>query len=510
MSYTDLSYTDFQAEIAKVNDILCVVNLLAWDARTMMPPGGVDSRGQQVATLTSLARELATGDAMRRAIDAASSALASAPADDIRRRALVQAAGEIDILRRIPAALIAESAELKTRAHVAWAEARQANDFAGYVPVLDRMLAIQREISGAIGYAEHPYDALIGIYEPGMTRSQLQTLFGTLKAALVPLIEKARSVPQPRTDFLTRNYPVDRQKAFGLAMAERMGYDLQRGRLDDTVHPFEISFTRNDVRITSRFRETWLPAGFFALWHEAGHGMYEQGVAPEFTRSIFATDIVNLYAVGGASFGIHESQSRLWENRVGRSRKFWELHFPELKSYFPEQLADVSALEFWRSVNQVRPDFIRVEADELTYDLHIILRAEIEAALMAGEVKVKDLPALWAEKMQTYLGLTVPNDTLGVLQDVHWSHGYVGSFPTYTLGNIMSSQFFATARKVPHIAAGLESGNYQPLKTWLNDNIHSYGRSSKPSETLQRVTGSPLRTEPYIQDLTDKVASLIA
>ncbi|RYD86992.1 MAG: carboxypeptidase M32, partial [Sphingomonadales bacterium] len=298
--------------------------------------------------------------------------------------------------------------------------------------------------------------------------------------------------------------------AIGLKIAEKFGYDLNRGRLDDTVHPFEISFTRNDVRITSRFREAWLPGGFFALWHEAGHGMYEQGVAPEFTRTIFATDIVNLYAVGGASFGMHESQSRLWENRVGRSRRFWELHYGELRDTFPEQLSDVSDDEFWRSVNAVRPDFIRVEADELTYDLHIILRAEIEAAMMAGEAKVSDLPGLWRDKMRTYLGRDVPNDTLGVLQDVHWSHGYVGSFPTYTIGNIMGAQFYDKAIAQPDIAAGLEVGDYAPLKDWLTDNIYRHGRSSSPAETLQRVTGGPLDIGPYVARLSEKVAMLTA
>ncbi|MDB5529149.1 MAG: carboxypeptidase [Devosia sp.] len=505
-----MTYSAFQAAIAQINDILCTVNLLAWDSRTVMPPGGVESRGAQVSTLTSLARELATGDAMARALDGARAELANAPATDIRHRAVAQATREIGILSRIPAALIGEAAELKTRANAAWVEARAANDFAGYAPVLERMIAIQRETAHAIGFAAHPYDALLNGYEPDMTLAQLQTIYGSLKSALVPLIEHATAAPPPRTDFLRRAYPVEQQKAFGLAMAQRMGYDLSRGRLDDTVHPFEISFTRHDVRITSRFRESWLPGGFFALWHEAGHGMYEQGVAPEYTRSIFATDLINLYAVGGASFGVHESQSRLWENRVGRSRQFWELHFGELQAHFPEQLGDVSAHEFWRSVNQVRPDFIRVEADELTYDLHIILRSEIEAGLMAGEIKVADLPGIWAEKMQTYFGLAVPNDTLGVLQDVHWSHGYVGSFPTYTLGNIMSSQFFATARQKPEIAASLDSGDYASLKTFLTDNIYSYGRSSSPAETLQRVTGRGLDTAPYIADLTDKVAALTA
>lgn len=498
-----MSYAAFQTEIGRINDLLCSVNLLSWDARTVMPPGGVDARGRQIATLTRLARDLATGDALRRAID---TARLDAPGP-LALRALDLAEVEIATLTRIPAALIGELAGLKTAAHAAWAEARATNDFASYAPLLARMIAMQREIGQALG--TEPYDALIGLYEPAMTQARLAVLFGALKAALVPLIEQATAAPQPRTDFLTRSFPIAAQKAFGLKIAAKMGYDLNRGRLDDTIHPFEISFTRNDVRITSRFRENWLPGGMFALWHEAGHGMYEQGVKPAFTRSIFTTDLANLYAVGGASFGMHESQSRLWENRVGRSRAFWDLHFPDLQAHFPHQLADVTAGEFWAAVNQVRPDFIRVEADELTYDLHIILRCEIEAALMAGDLAVADLPAVWAEKMQSYLGRRVPSDSLGVLQDVHWSQGYVGSFPTYTLGNIMASQIFAVARSVPAIATGLATGDYAPLHGWLTDAIYAHGRASSPTETLARVAGSPLDTAPYIADLTRKVAELV-
>lgn len=496
-----MTYPAFQTEIARINDILCTVNLLSWDARTVMPPGGVETRGRQIATLTSLARDLATSDSLRRAMDAARKT-----ADPGQTRALDRAATEIDLLTRIPAPLIAELAQLKTAAHAAWAEARAANDFATYAPLLTRMIAMQREIGQALG--GNPYDALIGLYEPGMTQNRLATLFGELKAALVPLIEKATSAPQPRTDFLTRSFPIAAQKAFALKIAAKMGYDLNRGRLDDTVHPFEISFTRNDVRITSRFRENWLPGGMFALWHEAGHGMYEQGLSREYTRSIFATDLANLYAVGGSSFGMHESQSRLWENRVGRSRAFWDLHFSDLQAHFPGQLDDVTAPEFWAAVNQVRPDFIRVEADELTYDLHIILRCEIEAALMSGDLKVNDLPAVWAAKMRDYLGREVPNDTLGVLQDVHWSQGYVGSFPTYTLGNIMSSQIFAVARGQTAIAQGLGLGDYRPLHQWLSNHIYAHGRARTPEETLANLAHAPLQTGPYIADLTAKVADL--
>jgi carboxypeptidase Taq len=342
-----------------------------------------------------------------------------------------------------------------------------------------------------------------------MTWSRLQGLYGDLQQALIPLLGAAK---QARTtgDILDRPYPIAKQRAFSSMMATRMGYDFSRGRLDDTVHPFEISFTRSDVRITARFRETWLPGGLFAVWHEAGHGIYEQGISEEFSRSAFTTDFVNLYAVGGSSFGMHESQSRLWENRVGRSRRFWDLHFGELRGAFPDQLSDVSVDDFWRAVNAARPSFVRVEADELTYDFHIMLRSEIEAGLISGEILISDLRDIWREKIRAYLGLEVPNDALGVLQDVHWSSGMVGSFPTYTIGNIMSSQLFATARKEASIEKGLDEGDYAPLKTWLNDKVHQFGRSKSPGEILIAATGSELSTDAYIADLTQKVADLIS
>lgn len=505
-----MSYADFQCRIARINDLLCTLNLLAWDSRTMMPPGGIDARAEQVTTLTTLAREMATGDGMARALEGARAELAGVPGDDLRHRAVALAEREIATLSAVPAALTAEMASLKTRAHGAWVAARAANDFAGYAPVLERMMAMQREVAAAIGGGGHPYDAMVGQFEPGMTWDRLRAIYAELKAGILPLIDRARGAGTPRHDFMDRGFPVPQQKAFGLKLAEAMGYDMTRGRLDDTAHPFEISFTRSDVRITSRFRESWLPGGTFALWHEAGHGMYEQNVAPEHSRTIFATDLVNLYAVGGASFGMHEAQSRMWENRVGRSPRFWELHFDELRAHFPDQLADVTHAEYWRAVNRLRPDFIRVEADELTYDMHIILRSEIEAALMEGSLSVADLPGAWNEKMRGLLGLEVPDDTRGVLQDVHWSHGYVGSFPTYTLGNIMSSQLFAAATARAEVAEGLDRGDYAPLHGFLRDNVWRHGRASTPAETLERVTGGPLDTAPYLADLAAKVEGLAA
>lgn len=502
-----MSYAAFEAEIARVNDVLCAVNLLTWDSRTMMPPGGLEARAKQIATLVGIARDMATSDTLQRAIEEASAELEGVEASDTRRLAVEQAKGSIAVLSRIPADLISASAELKTVAQGAWANARAANDFASFAPYLERTMEMQRQIAAAIGYGEHPYDAAISAYEPGMTWSRLKTVYDELSKGLLPLLERARQV-KTRSDILERSYPVERQREFSSKMAARFGYDFNRGRLDDAVHPFEISFTSSDVRITGRFRENWLPAGLFAVWHEAGHGMYEQGVAAAFSRSVFATDFINLYAVGGASFGVHESQSRLWENRVGRSRRFWELHFKELQACFPDQLGDVDADTFWRTVNATRPGFIRVEADELTYDFHIMLRSKIEAGLMAGEIRVADLPAIWREEVKAYLGLDVPNDTLGVLQDVHWSSGMVGSFPTYTLGNIMSSQFFAAANRETVVSDGLENGDYQPLKDWLNRHVHQFGRSKSPSQLLVDATGSDLSVTAYLDDLTRKVEAL--
>lgn len=505
-----MSYAAFEAEVGRVNDLLCAVNLMTWDARTMMPPGGVEARGRQIATLTALARDIATGDAMAAAIEGARAELADAAADDLRLRAVEAAAGGIATLGRIPRRLVEEAAELKTRSQAAWTAARATGDFAGFAPFLERTMEMQREVADAIGHAEHPYDALVSTYEPGMRWSRLKVLYDALKAALRPLLDAALSARPARLDILERGYPVDAQKRFSRAIAARMGYDFSRGRLDDTVHPFEISFTRSDVRITGRFKENWLPGGLFAVWHEAGHGIYEQGVDPAFTRSAFTTDFVNLYAVGGASFGMHESQSRLWENRIGRSRRFWELHFETLRSTFPDQLADVTLDEFWRAVNAARPSLIRVEADELTYDLHIVLRSEIEAGLMAGDIAVRDLPDVWAEKMRSYLGLAVPDDTLGVLQDVHWSSGMVGSFPTYTIGNVMASQLFRAARSERDVASGIETGDYAPLKAWLNRNVYTHGRSLTPAAILKRATGSDLDISAYVDDLSAKVTELSA
>jgi carboxypeptidase Taq len=345
-------------------------------------------------------------------------------------------------------------------------------------------------------------------FEPGETVASLQPLFATLRAAMLPIVRAIGQRPAPRIDFLQRAYPRQAQLAFGLSMAKKIGYDLHRGRLDTTVHPFEVSFTRNDVRITTRINEHWMPSSLFGSLHEAGHALYEQYADPAFVRTPLATDLVGLYAVSGVSFGAHESQSRLFENHVGRSREFWDLNFPEAKAAFPEQLADVDVETFWRGVNRVAPGLIRVEADELTYDFHVMLRVDIEAALVDGSLKVRDLPAAWNAKIKEYLDLDVPNDRLGVLQDVHWSSGQIGTFCNYTIGNVMAGQLFETAVQDTRVSTGLSSADYTPLREWMTTHVHQHGRRYTRNELLVRATGRPLDPAPYIAHVTSKYSTI--
>ncbi|PYE49367.1 carboxypeptidase M32 [Deinococcus yavapaiensis] len=494
--------SEFGRRSAEINDVLCTLNLLGWDARTQMPSGGSETRAAQTATLSGIAQRLM--------LDPAFEAAATEAAGDLAEEvAAKQALDAIGALKRVPEELTRELALAKSAAQDAWAKAKTNSDFAAFAPHLTRMVDLTRRLADALGYEEHPYDALLNLYEPGLKSSTLKSLFGRLRAHHVALLQEIQAAPEPRTDFLERFYSVEDQRTLALEFAQLVGYDLSRGRLDASAHPFEISFTRNDVRITTRYRETFLPGALFGVLHEAGHALYEQNVAPELTRSILASDLLGLYAVGGASFGTHESSSRLWENRVGRSRAFWDVHFGRLQSVFPAQLADVTPEEFHRAVNRVRPSLIRVEADELTYDLHIMLRVEIETALIAGEVQVAELPELWNARVKADLGLDVPDDARGVLQDIHWSTGYFGSFPTYTIGNVMAAQFFeAASEDVEDLHGSLARGEYGPLRDWLTEHVYRHGRTFTPHQLLLLATGRELDEGPYLTYLTNKFRDL--
>jgi carboxypeptidase Taq len=501
--------TDFRERMGAINDVLNAVSVLQWDQRTMMPASGAATRGRQVATLVGVARDLLLKDETRRIVDAAERETGTQPEDSPDRRAIAQTREAIAFHARIPAALQIRRAELKSIAGAAWIRARATDDFASFAPHLADIVALSRAYADAIGYTHHPYDALMSIYEPGETIASLKALFGTLRAAIRPLLATARAGAEPRADFLERDFPKDRQAAFAIALAKKIGFDTERGRLDETVHPFEVSFTRNDVRITTRYRQDFLNPSLFGALHEAGHGIYEQGVDPAYTRTPLATDLIGYYAVGGASFGAHESQSRLYENHIGRSRTFWRLHMGELRAAFPGTFDDVDPEAFYRAVNRVRPGFIRIEADELTYDLHIMLRVELESALIDGSLDVADLPTAWNETVKRDLGIDVPDDRRGVLQDIHWSNGYIGMFCNYTIGNVMAAQLMDTIRHArPDISAALEGGDYAPLKAWLNAEIHRHGRRYSRDELLLRATGRRLDPSAYVAYLEAKVADV--
>jgi carboxypeptidase Taq len=503
------AYDEFQAHMAQINDLCCVINLLTWDARTQMPAGGSETRGMQLGTVTCIAQELFAGDKTARLLDRAEAEVADDEADSYRVRSVRQAREAYEIARRIPIDLVGEIAALKPASQQVWAEAKARNDFAAFAPYLEKMIALSRQLANAIGYVEHPYDALMFRYEPGMTAARLRTIFASLRQGLTPILQRAVEQGEPRSDFFDRDYPEEVQRAFALEVAQSFGYDLTCGRLDRSAHPFEISFTRNDVRITTRYNPRNMPMALFGVMHETGHALYEQGIDPALSRSALTTDLLDLYAVGGVSYGTHESQSRLWENLVGRSRVFWQRHFARLREFFSTQLADVDMETFYRAINRVRPSLIRTEADEVTYNFHIMLRVEIEMALLEGTLAVRDLPEVWKARMQEYLGVTPPDDTRGALQDIHWSTGLFGSFPTYTIGNIMSAQFFAAARRdVPGLDDALARGDYAPLRGWLTHNVYRHGRALSPEELLVRSTGSGLNVEPYLTYIKTKYDEL--
>jgi len=504
------AYQDFQNHIAELSDILNSISILKWDARTQMPSGGAETRGYQLATLSRLAQEHFISEKTARLLDAAQAEIAGSDPDSYPVRALEQTRLYYDILQRLPLDLIGDKAALEPVSEGVWAEAKKNNDFASFAPYLQKQLDLAKRQADVVGYQDHPFDALVFEYEPSMTAAKLRTLFESLKAGLLPLLSRIVAHDKPlERDLWQQDYPVDKQKAFGLEIAQQFGYDLNRGRLDIAPHPFEISFTRQDVRITTRYNTKYLPMALYGTLHETGHALYEQGVDPVLTRTALSIDFLGKYPVGGTSYGAHESQSRLWENQIGRSREFWQVHFDRLREIFPDQMAGADPDLLYRSVNRVRPSLIRVEADEVTYNLHIMLRVEIELGLLEGSIQVKDLPEVWNTKMQEYLGVTPPNDSLGVLQDIHWSGGGFGSFPGYTVGNVMSAQFLQAAhRDTAGLDQSLANGNYQPLLGWLTENIYRHGRAYSASELLVRSTGHDLTVEPYIAYLTDKFTDL--
>ena len=503
------AFNELTNEINKFNDVLNTMSILIWDSRTKMPKKGASSRGYQVGTLTSVAREILLSSKMRKLLDESENETHNLEEDSFERKTLLHLNEAINYHDKIPEKIQVKKAELEPLAHNAWAEAREKQDFKIFKPFLEQQVNIAIEQAHCIGFKDHPYDALMQRFEPGETVKSLKVLFDELKIGLGHILNKTSQVEQPNKKFLFNEYPIDKQIEFSTKIAKKFGYDFARGRLDSTVHPFEISFTRDDVRITTRYYKNFINPSLFGTLHEAGHGIYEQNVKEEYTRSAMTTDFLSFYAVGGVSFGAHESQSRLYENHIGRSKVFWNNHYNELADCFPDALKAVEAEDFFKAVNVIEPSLIRVESDESTYDFHIMMRVDIESMLVDKTLKVDDLPTVWNEQINKYLGLKVPNDSEGVLQDIHWSGGQFGTFCNYTIGNVMAAQLIETMdTQNPEIRKDINEANYSSLLEWLRNNIHQHGRRYTRNELLEKSTGSTLNAKPYIAYLKNKASQV--
>jgi len=489
---------ELKTHLADVIHLQHAAGVLGWDQQTYMPPGGAEARAEQLATLSRLAHEMFVAETTGALLEQAAAEVDGAGYDSDEAALVRVVQHDYDLATRVPTKLVEEIARTTTLAHEVWAKARQENDFASFAPMLDKIYDLMRQQAVALGYEDRMYDALLDQYEPGMKTAQVEALFAELREELVPFVaaifERLDAVDDTPVKL---NYGIDKQAEFGLKVIEQLGYDMTRGRQDKAVHPFTTEFSINDVRITTRYQEDWMPAALFGSIHEAGHAMYEQGSDPRLEGTMLA---------GGTSLGVHESQSRMWENLVGRSRGFWQYFYPDLQKLFPEQLGAVNLDAFYKAINAVSRSLIRVEADEVTYNLHIMLRFEMENDLLEGKLAVKDAPDYWNAKMESYLGITPPdNGKHGVLQDVHWSSGLVGYFPTYSLGNFLSVQYWDKAlADVPSIPDDIASGNFATLLDWLRANIHVHGRKYWPTELTERVTGEPIQVRSFMRYLKDK------
>jgi carboxypeptidase Taq len=490
MRKTDAGFRELRDRLRDFYTFNTAAALLEWDMEVMMPRGGGETRALQFGAVMRAAHEVVTADRTGRLVEELAEAAASAPADSDDAARWRWAEREYRRRRRQPAAFVEELAAHCSRSQEVWVEARAKNDYALFRPELERMIELKRRQASLVGEFADPYDAWLEEHEPGMTTAAVETMFAGLKPGLVSLVSAvARKAGAASPPALSGRFPVEAQRVFGMEVARAMGFDFERGRLDVSAHPFSTAISRDDVRLTTRYREDAPFSALFGVMHEAGHGLYEQNVSGELKHGPLCH---------GATMAVHESQSRLWENLVGRSRGFWKRFLPRFQELFP-QAASLDVEGVYREVNRVERSFIRVEADELTYSLHVMLRFDLERDLLAGRVRASELPEAWAAKSRDYLGAAPPDDARGVLQDVHWSTGLLGYFPTYAIGNMISVQLFEAAPK---------SDDYSVLLGWLRENVHRHGRKFGAEELVRRATGSPISAAPYLRYLNAKYGEL--
>ncbi len=491
------TYRQLLARIRDYHTSVSIEGLLEWDQETMMPGKGAEQRAQQLAFVAGVSHNRLIDSEFGRLLERAERE--GDPDPDVTTN-IRETRRIFDRKVKLPTALVQDIAHAIALAKEAWVKARKGSNFAAFATHIEKLLDLKRQVAEKVGYTTEPYDALMDEYEPGARAADVQQVFDNVKQQLVPLVEAIKKAPRkPDPSALTRHAPTASQDAFNRKVAAAMGFDFDAGRLDVSAHPFCSGVVPTDVRLTTRFDEAYAPMSLFGVMHEAGHGLYEQGLDPAHAFTPRGMSV---------SLGIHESQSRMWENLVGRSRPFWEHWYQPFQATFPAW-QDVT-LDAWHfAINTVKPSFIRVEADEVTYNLHIMLRFDLERKMMRGEIKVKDIPAAWNDTFKSLLGITPPTDADGCLQDIHWAMGIFGYFPTYALGNLYACQFFdAACAALPNLKSQIAKGDMKPLREWLRANIHTHGQRFRASELVQRVTGKPLSPEPFMAYLKSKYMPL--
>lgn len=492
------SFISFVKKMSSYNE---AISLMFWDLRTGAPKKGVEQRSETIGTLSADVFNMSISAEMGEYLQVLSTPKAQGELSGITKKLVEEAKREYDKNKKIPPEEYKEFVILTSKAESVWEDAKETSNFNLFAPYLEKIIVYLRKYVERIGYQDHPYNALLDDYEPGITVAVLDRVFGELREKIVPLVKKITdSHVKPNTEFLFKDFQQEKQKAFSLDILKQLQYDFDAGRLDTTVHPFAVALNRNDVRITTKYDAKDFRTAVFGTIHECGHALYEQNISE---------DLMGTPLCAGTSMGIHESQSLFCENFVGRNNSFWKKNYNLLKDFSTGQFDDVDLDDFYKAINVAGPSLIRIEADELTYSLHIILRYEIEKALISGEIEVKDLPQIWNEKMEEYLGIRPNNDGEGVLQDVHWAGGAFGYFPSYALGYIYSAQLKHQLDKdIPNFDELLENGDFTPIKNWLNTNIHQYGKMKKPLELMNDITGEGLDPKYLIDYLQQKYQAI--
>lgn len=490
-------YEKYKESMTKIADVQFTSAVMGWDQETYMPPKGAEFRAQQLSTIAGIYHELATSNELG---DLLNKLNVDASLSEKEKRNIKQSLKNYTDNKKYTTAFVQELSKTISETFQSWQKAKEKNDFALYAPHLEKLVKLKREECKLLGYKAHPYDALLDQYEPGAKTADLEILFADVRRQLVVFVKQIAAKPQNTDSFMFLHYDKQKQWNFGLDLLRQMGYDFEAGRQDISSHPFTTSFNSQDVRVTTRVNENDINEMIWSCIHEGGHALYEQGL-PASEYGLPSGETVSL--------GIHESQSRLWENNVGRNLSYWKVNYPKLQQAFPENLKNVSVADFYKAMNIVKPSLIRTSADELTYHFHVLIRFEIEKALIEGTIEVKDLPAYWNNKYKEYLGIDVPNDTKGVLQDIHWSHGSFGYFPTYSLGSFYAAQFFAQAKKeINDLEKEIENGNMKPLLSWLREKVHKHGKFYTAEELCVTITGEKLNFKYFMEYAKNKYSDL--